>query len=203
MFLLHNLEEGLEKGFKFLVIVRGLPGRGKSTLAKHIEKEMKEAGYRVIRAEADDYFTDENGNYNYNASFIRNAHDYCNKKLASAMERGHCQVVIQSNTNVQPWESETLRGYASRYNYIPITVMPKYAFAKESDIPEDLRETLVSTHNVSSEKIGEMQKKVKGFPLAYLGFFTYGSTLFDQIMALEDVPYDNVTMEKKDSLQVG
>jgi hypothetical protein len=130
----------------------------------------------------------EDGEYNYVAALIRNAHTDCNRALAHAMEHGCYDVVIQSNTNLKPWESETVRGYATRYNYITLVMTPRYGLCRTVDLPEEMRGALVSVHNVSAEKIADMEKKITSFPLVYLGFFTYGKMLYDQLMMLEGIP---------------
>lgn len=61
-----------------LVIIRGLPGSGKTTIA-HLE-------YReAVRYEADQYFEDDRGNYNYDPKDQAMAHFNCQMNVWSAM----------------------------------------------------------------------------------------------------------------------
>jgi adenylate kinase family enzyme len=53
---------------KTIYIVRGCPGSGKSTFAKTLGG---------IHIEADQYFVDADGNYNFDGSKIKNAHAWC------------------------------------------------------------------------------------------------------------------------------
>ncbi len=55
-----------------LVLIRGLPGSGKSTMAKDLATQ----GY--LHFEADMYF-ELDGHYRYDASCIREAHSWCQK----------------------------------------------------------------------------------------------------------------------------
>ena len=76
-----------------VVIIRGLPGSGKSTLAKSMVD--------YLHFEADMYL-EINGEYVYDASKIKQAHDWCVASAKNALEKG-ANVVI-SNTFVKLWE---------------------------------------------------------------------------------------------------
>lgn len=81
-----------------LILIRGLPGSGKSTLARQFVAK----GY--AHYEADMYFTDADGNYNYVPSQIKHAHEWCQRKTREALDAGGRVVV--SNTFSQRWELE-------------------------------------------------------------------------------------------------
>lgn len=72
-----------------LVLIRGLPGSGKSTLAK----EFVEEGY--VHFEADMFFM-KDGVYCYDASLVRDAHNWCKAQTRAALARG--QRVVVANT---------------------------------------------------------------------------------------------------------
>jgi len=78
-----------------LVLIRGLPGSGKSTLAKTRFSDF-------IHIEADMYFLDRNGNYNYDSDLIEDAHDWCRTTVEALLWSG--QKVVVSNTFSQLWE---------------------------------------------------------------------------------------------------
>jgi len=81
-----------------LVILRGLPGAGKSTAATLFGN--------APHFEADQFFIDENGKYNYDLSKIKDAHNWCRHKVMDAMKEGH-SIVVVSNTFTQEWEMES------------------------------------------------------------------------------------------------
>jgi len=79
-----------------LYIVRGLPGSGKSTVASTFGVEV---------AEADQFFINpETGFYDFDASKLSAAHDFCQAKAAKALEAGNSVAV--ANTFTQAWEME-------------------------------------------------------------------------------------------------
>lgn len=75
-----------------LIIFRGLPGSGKTTMAKVLTM----LGY--LHFEADKFF-EFDGEYKYDASRIREAHHWCQRMTRDSLARGH--KVVVSNTFTQ------------------------------------------------------------------------------------------------------
>lgn len=80
-----------------LILIRGLPGTGKTTYAKR---------YPALHLEADMYFQ-RDGVYEYNLSLIKKAHAWCQSSVSFALSHG--LDVVVANTFVKVWE---LRNYA-------------------------------------------------------------------------------------------
>lgn len=76
-----------------LVLIRGLPGSGKSTMAKNMN------GYVHLEA---DMFLFVDGAYKYDVKKVPGAHDQCVSKTKEALCAG--QSVVVSNTFAQEWE---------------------------------------------------------------------------------------------------
>ena len=76
-----------------LVLIRGLPGSGKSTMAG----VLASVGYAHF--EADMFFT-VNGTYRFDASRIREAHAWCQQMTQNALERGERVVVANTFTRL-------------------------------------------------------------------------------------------------------
>lgn len=76
-----------------LILIRGLPGSGKSTMARKL------SGYKHF--EADMYF-ERNGSYHFEGEKLQRAHDWCYGGVSKASRAGH--KVVVSNTFVQLWE---------------------------------------------------------------------------------------------------
>lgn len=80
-----------------LLLIRGLPGSGKTTMAK----KYAQAGY--VHCEADQYF-EVDGEYRFDGGKLRAAHDDCLRRAIAAMDAGRSVVV--SNTFTRLWEME-------------------------------------------------------------------------------------------------
>ncbi len=92
---------------KTLYIVRGLPGSGKSSLAKKVSESVYSA---------DDFFTNKKGEYNFNAKLLGKAHEWCWGKVRDAMFIGANAVAV-ANTFTQAWEAEKYYQLAEEYGY--------------------------------------------------------------------------------------
>jgi len=99
---------------KQLMLIRGLPGSGKSTVAKLFDK--------ALHFEADMYFLDSDGNYQFDASKIKNAHNWCRDSVMDAMREGH-PIVVVSNTFTQEWEMNVYYLLAEELGYRVISMI--------------------------------------------------------------------------------
>jgi tRNA uridine 5-carbamoylmethylation protein Kti12 len=93
-----------------LIIIRGLPGSGKTTFAKKLANTLNASHF-----EADMYFTDDKGNYNFDSAKIKDAHEWCFKSVQDALESN--KVVIVSNTFTQKWEYAKYLTYCAAFNH--------------------------------------------------------------------------------------
>lgn len=115
---------------KHLFLLRGLPGAGKSTLAKSI------IGLHV---EADMYFVDKDGNYNFDAAQLRNAHDWCRRKVEKWMAELNEPRIIVSNTFTQEWEMKAYMDLAKEHGYtvFSLIVENRHGGVNEHDVPQE------------------------------------------------------------------
>lgn len=95
-----------------LILVRGLPGSGKSTYARKYAADHEEDGY-TEHFEADKFFSKWPVDYAYDIRLIGAAHDWCYGSVVRSLWQGNN--VIVSNTFTQMWELE-------RYLNIPLIV---------------------------------------------------------------------------------
>jgi predicted kinase len=119
-----------------LVLIRGLPGSGKSTLAKEMFPKHK-------HFEADMYFTDAEGNYNYDPAKAKDAHQWCLAMTKVNLEHGYDVVV--SNTFTQAWELDAyfelkipLKIYKATGAFESIHGVPVEVIQKMKDRFEDI-----------------------------------------------------------------
>lgn len=125
----------MEKGILFLV--RGLPGSGKSSFANHIWNE-----YAVC--EADKFFYDKDGNYNFDGSKIKDAHAWCKNEVETRMKdhqvnNQYYPEIAVSNTFTQEWEMEDYYALAEKYNYMVVSLIVENRHGGKNvhGVPED------------------------------------------------------------------
>lgn len=90
---------------KTLFILRGLPGSGKSTLADSLG---------IDHVEADMFFM-QDGEYKFDGSKIKLAHEWCQDRVRKIMELG--MSVAVANTFTQEWEMEPYLEMAEEFGY--------------------------------------------------------------------------------------
>ena len=122
---------------KTLILLRGLPGSGKSTFAKTICDEYYEA---------DQYFINENGEYVFDASKLKLAHEWCKLRTEHAMEDGVEKIVV-SNTFTQAWEMQPYFELAAKYGYRTHSLIIENKHGGKN------------VHNVPDSKLKEMKDR--------------------------------------------
>lgn len=123
---------------KELFLLRGLPGSGKTTLANSI------GGTWV---EADHYFLNENGDYEFDASKLKEAHRYCQNYVEDSMKFYigledtfiSPSRIIVSNTFTQEWEMQPYFDLAEKYGYrvYSLIVENRHGGVNEHGVPEE------------------------------------------------------------------
>ena len=120
---------------KELILLRGLPGSGKSTLAKLICNQHVEA----------DMFFMEDGEYKFDATKLRQAHEWCRNKTEAWMKKGYNVVV--ANTFTQEWEMDAYYGVAEQYGY------------RVSSLIVENRHMGINEHGVPADKLEQMKNR--------------------------------------------
>lgn len=123
-----------------VIILRGLPGSGKSDLAWELWK-----GLGATICSADFYFYDGE-EYNFDATKLRDAHAKCKEDFIHAIEQGESLIVVD-NTNTQYKEFEWYDLTAAHHGY------------KIRHIIVENRHGNVSSHNVLYSTIDKMRKR--------------------------------------------
>lgn len=127
---------------KVLTICRGIPGSGKSTFSKTLGGQ---------HYEADMYFIDEEGNYNFDGSKIKDAHKWCQSFVETDMVLEYPKIVV-SNTFTQEWEMVPYFKLAKEYGYTVFTIVVenRHGGVNQHGVPED---KLEQTRNRFSIKL--------------------------------------------------
>jgi predicted kinase len=124
---------------KILILCRGVSGAGKTTFAKTLGG---------IHIEADQYFIDGEGNYKFDGSKIKLAHEYCRAQTEAWMQTKGDQVstnkIVVSNTFTQLWEMEPYFEMAKRHGYkvFSIVVENRHGGTNVHEVPEEKLEQM-------------------------------------------------------------
>lgn len=116
-------------------IIRGTSGSGKSTLAESLACLASDS----IICEADDYFIDADGNYNFDPNLLGQAHSWCKNKFAEAV-KNRVQVVICSNTNTTKKEYQFYIDKAKNAGYtVHIITVERFMNTKSiHEVPDEV-----------------------------------------------------------------
>jgi predicted kinase len=124
---------------KLLILMRGLPGAGKSTLSEALtDKENI--------CTADDFFMDK-GEYKFDATKLGAAHDYCQTKCRLRMAVG-APLIIVANTLTSEREMKPYEDLARQFGYMVHSVIVEN------------RHGGVNTHNVPEESLEKMRNRL-------------------------------------------
>lgn len=124
-----------------LILLRGVPGCGKSTLGDVILLTNQLNNQDVLSA--DNFFINEKGEYIFDSSKLKEAHNDCQVKCADRMRNQFSKIVV-ANTFTQEWEMEPYFTMAERYNYRIHTVIVENRHGNKN------------IHNVPDEKVNQM-----------------------------------------------
>lgn len=128
---------------KVLILLRGLPGSGKSTFANYL--------FSNNIFEADQYFYDEDGNYNFDASKLYEAHMDCQRRVEELMKVSdysqYGSEIVVSNTSTTEKELEPYLKLAEKYNYQVVSLVVENRHGNKS------------VHNVPEETIEKMRNR--------------------------------------------
>lgn len=125
---------------KTLIILRGIPGCGKSTIAELLSENGK---YPI--ACADDYHM-VNGEYIWKAENIKASHAACQDKVAMEMILGTPKIFV-ANTNTTESEMEPYFILAKEFNYKVVTLIVENRHGNSN------------VHNVPQETIKKMTNR--------------------------------------------
>lgn len=127
-----------------LIILRGIPGCGKTSFAGFLVNNIYEAEIYA----ADDYWEKEGG-YEFDLSKLHLAHKECQKNVKGAME-DEVPVIIIHNTSTQNKELEPYLCLAKTYGYeVSVLVVENRHNGKDM-------------HNVPEETLQRMTERLRG-----------------------------------------
>lgn len=116
-----------------VIILRATSSSGKSTFASYLSNLHKDA---VICC-ADDYFTDEDGNYKFDPRGLKDAHENCFSKFEGALSNG-VSLIIVANTNTSNKEFQPYIDKAEKlgYSVISLIVEKRHILKNNHNVPD-------------------------------------------------------------------
>jgi predicted kinase len=119
-----------------LYLLRGLPGAGKSTIGKNL---------KTVNFEADQFFM-KDGEYKFDPTKLRDAHEWCQNKVKHCMIEGIKDISV-SNTFTQEWEMESYYKLAEEYGYVVFSIIVENRHGGKN------------IHNVPTEVLEKMKNR--------------------------------------------
>ncbi|XP_051020705.1 NEDD4-binding protein 2 [Acomys russatus] len=135
-----------------LVLLRGLPGSGKSFLARTLQEDNPSG----VILSTDDYFY-INGQYQFDVKYLGEAHEWNQNRAKEAFEKKISPVIID-NTNLQAWEMKPYVALSQKHKYKVLFREPDTWWKFK---PKELARRNI--HGVSKEKIARMLEHYQRF----------------------------------------
>lgn len=150
---------------KQLILIRGAQGSGKSTTAAIWANHPKARWY-----EADQFFTDMNGRYDFKGDWLHDAHEWCERSAISAMDDPDVERVVVSNCFAKRKQMSVYVDEAEKRG-IKVRILLKFEkYPNEHEVPEDVVQyTRESMEPVVGEYIcasgsADMDRLVETYP---------------------------------------
>ena len=126
-----------------LILIRGIPGSGKSTKAK----SMLALNPNLVHLEADMLF-EASGEYRFDPTFLSTAHDWCYSNTVFNLLSG--KDVVVTNTFTKMWELESYLAIGQRLG-CDITII-------------EMKSEYGSIHGVPESKLQQMKARWEELP---------------------------------------
>jgi predicted kinase len=127
-----------------LILLRGLPGSGKTTLAKELSDNGKYPVFSI-----DDYFTGLAGEYNFEFTKNHLAYKQCEENARQCMINDLDKIFIDNVFSLE-WEMEPYFKLASEFNYriFVVTVENRHKGKNIHDIPDEQIQKMAQKYKV-------------------------------------------------------
>lgn len=129
---------------KKLILLRGLPGSGKSTVAELLKDQIGDE--KCITYAADEFFMDVNREYNFDRNKLGAAHMWCRTQVTERMLENF-PIIIVHNTFTTNKEVNEYMDVAEKYSYDVICLIVENRHGSSN------------MHNVPEEVLGKMEER--------------------------------------------
>lgn len=131
-----------------LILVRGIPGSGKSTYANSLPT--------TVVVEADQYFINKDGAYRFDRAEIKEAHQWCQLETKRLLKAGHNVAV--ANTFVKNWEMKFYKSLADEMKLAFEVIEMKGNYQNVHGVPDAIVKRMASQFEnleVSFSSVGD------------------------------------------------
>jgi len=132
---------------KYLYLVRGIPGSGKSTFARTIWEHF------AIH-EADKFF-EKDGEYKFDSTKIKEAHQWCRDNVEQQMKDNQLNFqyypeIVVANTFTQEWEMKPYMELAEKYGYnvVSLVVENRHGNKNIHNVPDETIQKMVNRFEI-------------------------------------------------------
>ena len=130
---------------KLLILIRGLPGAGKTTLAEKLVVKQN-------HLEADMFHMRRN-QYQFEYDLIENAHEWCRLETERKMRSGYHPIVV-SNTFTTNDEMKLYIELAKKYEYnYQVIAIENIPFESKHNVPQDVIDKMQDRWEMFEEEI--------------------------------------------------
>ncbi|KAJ8676593.1 hypothetical protein QAD02_012380 [Eretmocerus hayati] len=151
---LDRIECNIRMGYKILVLMRGLPGSGKSTIAKNIVQRTVQGELSNHILGTDDYWPIINhGIYKHDRSKVLQARTYNENRVLNAARQGWSPIIVD-NTNINARKMEKYAIMVVEHGYIIGSLEPNTTWSRNIS-----QLFLKNRHNTSKEVIQIMMDR--------------------------------------------
>ena len=114
-----------------LILVRGVSGAGKSTIAPMFKN--------AVLVSTDDFFLDEYGDYVFDANSLVINHQKCQLAVNMMMQDNE-ELIVVHNTFTADWEMDAYFDLARKHGYAVHTIIVENRHGSENvhDVPQDV-----------------------------------------------------------------
>ena len=125
-------EETVMKDFLMITLMQGVPGSGKSTIAK----KLREMDPNSEIVSADDFFVQADGSYVFDRTKLSDAHKQCQAKARIALEKK--MSVIVDNTNIKKKDAQFYLDLAKEFDAEVQVIRVVSDFKNVHDVPQEV-----------------------------------------------------------------
>ena len=120
---------------RVLILVRGIPGSGKTTFAEWLVWRI--GGAQPAQICADRFMVNDDGDYEFNPGLLEVAHKACFAMTEQYLKEDRSPVVVH-NTFTRDWEMDRYRELAECYKAQLFVIEMSQQFENVHNVPEEV-----------------------------------------------------------------